>query len=89
MPQQGRTEQSRRGFFTSLTAEMLSGIRFICNNMWKPYLEVIAEQVSAALHVHDFFHIMRNMNMALDDVRRAEVTELRRDGYEPILTKTR
>jgi len=50
---------------------------------------VIAEQIPAALHVLDRFHIMRNMNMALDEVRRAEVAQLRRDGYEPILTKAR
>ncbi|MBM4011816.1 MAG: ISL3 family transposase [Planctomycetes bacterium] len=86
---QERTEQSLRGFFTSLTAEVRSGIRFVCSDMWRQYLNVIAEQIPAALHVLDRFHIMRNMNMALDDVRRAEVAQLQRDGYEPILTKAR
>jgi transposase len=37
--------------------------------MWRQYLNVIAEQIPAALHVLDRFHIMRNMNMALDEVR--------------------
>ena len=32
---------------------------------------------------------MRNMNGAIDEVRRAEVYQLRQDGYEPILTKAR
>jgi len=86
---QDRTEQSLRGFFTSLTAEVRAGIRFVCSDMWRQYLNVIAEQIPAALHVLDRFHIMRNMNMALDEVRRAEVAQLRRDGYEPILTKAR
>jgi len=86
---QDRTEQSLRGFFTSLTAEVRAGIRFVCSDMWRQYLNVIAEQIPAALHVLDRFHIMRNMNMALDEVRRAEVTQLQRDGYEPILTKAR
>ncbi len=84
-----RTEQSLRGFFTSLTAEVRSGICFVCSDMWRQYLNVIAEQIPAALHVLDRFHIMRNMNMALDEVRRGEVSQLRRDGYEPILTKAR
>ena len=35
---QERTEQSLRGFFTSLTAEVRAGIRFICSDIWKPYL---------------------------------------------------
>jgi transposase len=86
---QERTEQSLRGFFTSLTAEVRSGIRVVCSDMWRQYLNVIVEQIPAALHVLDRFHIMRNMNMAFDEVRRAEVAQLRRDGYEPILTKTR
>lgn len=42
-----------------------------------------------ALHVLDHFHIMRNMNVAIDAVRRQEVAQLRRDGYEPALTKSR
>ena len=63
------------------------GTRFVYSDMWRQYLNVIAEQIPAALHVLDRFHIMRNMTMALDKVRRAEVAQLRPDGYEPILTK--
>ena len=81
-----RTEQSLRRFFESLTDDVRSGIAFVCSDMWKPYLKVIAEQIPAALHVLDRFHIMRNMNVAIDEVRRKEVAELRRDGWEPILT---
>ncbi len=84
-----RTEQSLRRFFESLTDGVRSGIAFVCSDMWKPYLKVIAEQIPAALHVLDRFHIMRNMNVAIDEVRRKEVAELRRDGWEPILTKSR
>jgi transposase len=58
-------------------------------DMWKPYLNVIAEQIPQALHVLDRFHIMRNMNVAIDEVRRQEVAQLRRDGYEPALTSSR
>ncbi len=84
-----RTEQSLRRFFESLTDGVRSGIAFVCSDMWKPYLKVIAEQIPAALHVLDRFHIMRNMNVAIDEVRRKEVAERRRDGWEPILTKSR
>ena len=48
---------------------------------------VIAEQIPAALHVLDRFHIMRNMNLATVEVRQAELSQLLHDGYEPILTK--
>ena len=84
-----RTEQSLRRFFDVLTDDVRKGIRFVCSDMWKPYLNVIEEQVPHALHVLDRFHIMKNMNVAIDEVRRQEVAQLRRDGYEPALTKSR
>ena len=32
---------------------------------------------------------MRNMNVAIDEVRRAEAAQMKQDGYEPSLTKSR
>jgi transposase len=84
-----RTEKSLRGFFESLTGEVRAGIQFVASDMWKPYLKVIAEQIPAAVHVLDRFHIMRNMNQAIDEVRRTEAARMKKDGYEPILTKAR
>jgi transposase len=37
------------------------------------------------MYVVHRFHIMKNMNADIDEVRRTEVAELKRDGYEPIL----
>ena len=50
---------------------------------------VIAEQVPKAINVLDRFHVMKNMNTAIDEVRRAEVAELKRDGKEQILKHSR
>jgi transposase len=72
-----RTEQSLRKFFEVLTDDGRTGIRFVCSDMWKPYLNVIAEQIPQVLHVLDPFHIMRNMNVAINDVRRQEVAQWR------------
>ena len=68
---------------------MRLAIRFVCSDMWKPYLNVIAEQLSPAVHVLDRFHIMKKMNEAIDEVRRGEARRLRQDGYEPVLKKSR
>jgi transposase len=84
-----RTEKSLRGFFESLSTEVKADIQFVASDMWKPYLKVIAEQIPAALHVLDRFHIMRNMNVAIDEVRRAEATKMKQDGHEPILSNAR
>ena len=37
------------------------------------------------MHVLDRFQFMQRMNKAIDQVRAAEVKQLRQDGYEPIL----
>jgi transposase len=84
-----RTEQSLRRFFELLPDDVRTGIRFVRSDMWRPYLNVIAEQIPQALHILDRFHIMRNMNVAIDEVRRRKVAQLHRDRYEPALTKSR
>jgi transposase len=57
--------------------------------MWQPYLDVIREKCSQALHILDRFHIVAKMNKALDEVRAAEAREMARAGHEPLLKKTR
>jgi len=86
---QERTEDSLRRFFQTLSDETRSSIRFVCSDMWQPYLNVIAEQLKHAVHVLDRFHIMKKMNEALDEVRRGEAARLKRDGYEPVLKHSR
>jgi transposase len=64
-------------------------LRFICSDMWKPYLKVVAKKAGHARHVLDRFHIAQHMSTAIDQVRRAEVHELKRRGRQPLLTKAR
>jgi transposase len=71
----------RRGLKT-LGPEVVSGLRFVCSDMWKPYLQVLAAQAGQALHVLDRFHITQHLNQAVDQVRRAECTRLRARGQE-------
>jgi transposase len=86
---QERTEQSLRGFFQYLSESERQSIRFVCSDMWQPYLKVIAEQLKHAIHVLDRFHIMKKMNEAIDEVRRSEAARLKRDGYEEVLKHSR
>lgn len=86
---QERTEKSLRGFFQYLSDQERQSIRFVCSDMWQPYLKVIAEQLKQAVHVLDRFHIMKKMNEAIDKVRRGEAARLERDGYEPVLKHSR
>jgi transposase len=72
-----RSEKTLRRGLKELGPEFVKGLRFVCSDMWKPYLKVIADQAGQALHVLDRFHITMHMNQAVDEVRRTESTRLR------------
>jgi transposase len=76
-------------FFRWFGAGRSQELQFICSDMWKPYLKVIAKKAGQAVHVLDRFHIMTYFSKALDEVRAKEVKELKANGYEPVLTKAR
>jgi transposase len=84
-----REEETLRGFFTWLGAKRAAKIRFACSDMWKPYLNVIREQIPRAIHVLDRFHIVQTMNKAIDEVRAKEARKLKEAGAEPVLTHSR
>jgi transposase len=84
-----RTESSFRGFFQFFGEQRTAKLEFVCSDMWKPYLKVIKENASHALHILDRFHIVARLNKALDEVRAAEHRKLKDNGYEPVLTKSR
>ncbi len=84
-----RTVKTFEGFFTMLGPETCAGIEFVCSDMWRPYIRVIRERCSQAVHILDRFHIVAKMNDALDDVRAEEARTLARNGREPVLKKAR
>ncbi len=86
---QDREQKTLEKFFNCLGREQSKRVKFVCSDMWGPYVDVIAKRAKDAVHVLDRFHIMRLMNKAIDDVRRGEVKQLERDGYEPILKHSR
>jgi len=40
-----RTAASLRGFFDMAGAEVAAGLKYVCSDMWRPYLDVLAELV--------------------------------------------
>ena len=72
-----RTQATLRRGLVALGDEVVGGLRFVCSDMWKPYLNVVAAKASQAVHVLDRFHITSHLNQALDQVRRAESGRLR------------
>ena len=84
-----RTIESFQGFFTCIGDDLASKIVFVCSDMWQPYLKVVREKCSQALHILDRFHIVAKMNLALDDVRAEESRRMKREGRVPVLKKSR
>jgi transposase len=84
-----RTAKTFLRFFRMLGKQRSAQIKFVCSDMWRAYLKVIAKKASQAVHVLDRFHIMQKMNQAIDEVRAAEAKRLKADGYEPVLKHSR
>jgi transposase len=78
-----RSQATLRRGLKGLGPEVVQGLRFVCSDMWKPYLQVMAAQAGQAMHVLDRFHITMHLNQAVDQVRRAESTRLRAAGKAP------
>ena len=79
-PAMDRPERTMEGFdrfFTLIGEGLAKQIEFVCSDMWKPSLNVIAERCSQAIHILDRFHIVATMNAALNDVRADEAQATR------------
>jgi transposase len=77
-----RSQATLRRGLKALGPELIQGLQFVCSDMWKPYLQVIAAQLGQALHVLDRFHITSHLNAAVDQVRRTESSRLRTQGQK-------
>lgn len=84
-----RTVKTLLRFFRQFGKPRAAQLQFVCSDMWKPYLKVIAKKASAALHVLDRFHIAMHMNKAIDEVRAQETRDMKTKGLEPILKHSR
>jgi len=76
-------------FFRWFNKERTSQLEYICSDMWRPYLKVIAKKANQAIHILDRFHIMMHLNKAIDKVRATEAKHLATKGYMPVLKKSR
>jgi transposase len=84
-----RTQATLRRGLVALGPGVVQGLKFVCSDMWQPYLSVIATKASQALHVLDRFHITMHLNQAVDQVRRAENGRLRGRPLAECLKKMR
>ena len=92
---EGRSVKSLLRFFVMLRrhgrrlgVDLIGSISFVCSDMWRAYLKVIARKLPHALHILDRYHIVANLNKALDQVRAEEARQLKAEGWE-VLKRSR
>jgi transposase len=86
---QHRKSKTLLRFFHWLGKERTRAIEFICSDMWRAYLKVVAKKAGHAIHILDRFHIMTHMSKAIDKVRAQEGKDLKAKGLEPVLKGSR
>ena len=84
-----RTQATLRRGLKELGPAVVKGLRYVCSDMWQPYLSVLAKEAAQALHILDRFHIVQQLNQAVDEVRRAESARLRGQPLADRLKKMR
>jgi transposase len=84
-----RTQATLRRGLKELGPQVIGALRYICSDMWQPYLRVMAQKAGQALHILDRFHIVQHLNQAVDEVRRAESARLREQPLAAKLKKMR
>jgi transposase len=84
-----RTIKTLLRFFRFFGKERSQELKYICSDMWWPYIKVIKKKAGQALHILDRFHIVAKLNKAIDEVRAGEHRQMQKDGYEPVLKNSR
>ena len=79
-----RSVRTLLGFFCWLGKERSGLIKYVCSDMWKPYLKVIKKKAVNAINILDRFHIMQKINKAIDEVRAEEHRQLQKDGHDTL-----
>ena len=84
-----RRRATINGFFEWFGKDRCQRLRFVCTDMWKPYLRAIQKYAAKALNILDRFHIAAHLNKALDETRRKEAAAYRKRGNKIILKHAR
>lgn len=80
-----RTRKAADALWGAIPEAQRQGLAAVAADMWEPYLEATRAAVPRAAIVHDKFHCAKELNKAVDLVRRREHRELKREGDETLV----
>jgi transposase len=79
-----RTEEAVKKFFTEeVGRRRCNTLRVVCMDMWAAYAKLVREHARKALILFDRFHIVKHLNEAVEEVRRAEMRRLTKKEKVP------
>jgi len=67
-----KRETLDRFFAEALPPQRRRAVRAVCVDMWEPFTQSLRTHLPEALLVYDKFHVLRHVNDAVDETRRAE-----------------
>lgn len=67
-----RKKETLKGYLQSLSDDLKASIKSVAIDLWSPYRAAIEEELPNAKVVADRFHVMQNLNKALDNCRKKE-----------------
>lgn len=81
-----RTSATVQQYFDQFTDEQLSKIEAFAMDMWRGYTKAVLERIPGAdgKIIYDRFHIMKEVNEALDVIRKAENRKLLKEDNEAL-----
>lgn len=80
-----RTRKAADALWAGIPEAQRQGVAAVAVDMWEPYLEATRAAAPQAAIVHDKFHCAKELNKAVDLVRRREQRELKREGDETLV----
>lgn len=86
---EGRSVKTLLRFFRVFGKERAERLKFVCSDMWAPFLKVIKKKCINAYNILDRFHIAKKLNEAVDEVRREEVKKIKAEKQDNVLTHGR
>lgn len=82
---QGRDKKAAKTLLNQvLTSEQKEGVQTVSMDMWRLYIDTVASELPHADPIHDRFHMIKNLNESIDQVRRRKVKnyeELKNSRY--------
>lgn len=84
---EGRSADSLSAFFESLAPEQRKKIQVVCTDTWDPYIKSIRTHVPHAVIVFDRFHLKKQLNHCIDQLRRSMVAQASKEQKKILKNK--